>query len=439
MQHLRTLRTPLFRLAAFLGLAGCSSSTPLAPQGGSTIQVIQQQPPPQVVQLPLLTPNSNPSAVIQGPDLAFWAAESAVGKVARVTVQGTVTEYPLAITHSPTYISVGPGLHGAVWTSDPNDATVAQILSGGTIHEFRLPAGSSPHGMVYDNATSEWIAETGASAIGRINTLKAGITTYALPPGAAPFSGTLGPDKNLWFTEQGTVNALVSIVPSTGAMTQHALPPGRVPTWIVPYIGYLWFGESTSTGTAYLARMSTSGALTEFSTPTAAIPQFLGYGPLNSVWFASNGTTPQLWYATPGKSLVFAPPVLSLPAALPFAVGNDGNVWLPDPSHNSVDVYVVLAITATPSSISFTAIGQTQSFQVSEAHFNNQFYASSSNPSVASVTPSAGVAFTVTANQAGTAAITVADNQTYPRTGNATTIQVTVTTTNVLINSRRRR
>src|SRR5579883_846750 len=104
------MRTPKRWLvvATFL-LTACSSGTPTTPGTGSVIQVIQQQPPPQVVQLPLPSANANPTAALQGPDSAVWIAESAAGKLARVTEQGAFSEYAFKITHSPTFLALGPG------------------------------------------------------------------------------------------------------------------------------------------------------------------------------------------------------------------------------------------------------------------------------------------------------------------------------------------
>ena len=94
-------------------------------------------------------------------------------------------------------------------------------------------------------------------------------------------------------------------------------------------------------------------------------------------------------------------------------------------------------ITVTDSSISFTNVPQTQTFTVSETHFTGSFYVTSSNGSVAMVSPASGTAattFTVTANGPGTATITVSDSSAYPKSGNGTAISITVTTTTIGIN-----
>ena len=53
---------------------------------------------------------------------------------------------------------------------------------------------------------------------------------------------------------------------------------------------------------------------------------------------------------------------------------------------------------------------------------------------MASITPSSGKTFMVTANAVGTATLTVSDNAKYPSLGNGTTISVTVTTTSISVN-----
>lgn len=87
------------------------------------------------------------------------------------------------------------------------------------------------------------------------------------------------------------------------------------------------------------------------------------------------------------------------------------------------------ALVATPSTLSFIALGQTAVFAVSQAQYSGTFTAASSDTSVASITTKDHLSFSVTALAAGTATITVggAGNQT-------TTVQVTVTTTGFTVN-----
>jgi hypothetical protein len=87
-------------------------------------------------------------------------------------------------------------------------------------------------------------------------------------------------------------------------------------------------------------------------------------------------------------------------------------------------------VLVNPTSLSFTAVGQTQTFTAQEMVYTNPFTATSSNPSVATLSPGSSYgSFTVTAVAAGSATITVKDSN-----GNSTTVAVGVTTTTGGIN-----
>jgi len=310
---------------------------------------------------------------------------------------------------------------------------LAGITAAGVPAEHALPANASPATVFIDSTGIPWLTEPAANAVVNTTnfTISSKYTTFSLPAGSAPASLVQGPDKNIWVTEPGT-GAIAKIGHSGSPITQYPLPTGRKPTTIVSYGGYLWFGESKSSGGAYLARMTTAGVLTEYAVPGGAVPQFIAPGPLSAIWYCTN--TSQLAYAVIGTKVTFSPAVATLAATVPIVEGKDGNIWFPDSANNSVDVYVVYPITVTPTSIAFTALAQTQTFTVSETHFTGAFTATSSNSAVASVSPGSGRAFSVTANSPGTATITVSDNPAYPKVGNGTVISVTVTTTSISLN-----
>ncbi len=426
-------------LAGPLILDACSGggSTVAVPAAGTRgVQVVQQQPPSQVLKFPLLTSSSGPSAVALGADANYWVTEGSAGKIARVTNAGAVTEFAYVLSRAPSFVATGGGAPYAVWSVDSKDAILGAVSPAGVPAEVALPAGSSPQ-EVYDDASGDvWFAEAGLNVVAEttnaiFNKKPPKLTSYALPAGSHPFSIVQGPDKNIWVTEPGS-GAIAKIPHAGGAVTQYALPSGRTPTTIVNTGGYLWFGESSSSGAAYLARMTTAGVLTEYASPGNAIPEFLAAGPLSAVWYSTSAS--QLAYAVIGTKVAFHAAVANLAGLVPIVRGKDNNIWYPDSANDSLDVYVVYPMTVTSSSIVFTAVAQTQTFTVSETHFTGNFSASSSNASVASISPSSGNVFTVTANAAGTATITVSDSPSYPASGNGTTISISVTTTGISIN-----
>ena len=121
------------------------------------------------------------------------------------------------------------------------------------------------------------------------------------------------------------------------------------------------------------------------------------------------------------------PSVASVAVALCFMLsGCSGGGSTPSQPAQPGDPPVLV----NPTTLSFTATGQTQTFTAQEGAYTNDFTATSSKTSVATVapTPSYGT-FVVTAVAAGTATITVKDSN-----GSSATVSVGVTTTTGSIN-----
>ena len=88
------------------------------------------------------------------------------------------------------------------------------------------------------------------------------------------------------------------------------------------------------------------------------------------------------------------------------------------------------ALLVNPTSLAFTAVGQTQTIFAQENLNSNPFTATTSNALIATVSPSSSYgSFTVTAVKAGTVTITVSDSGTQH-----VTVSVGVTTTSGGIN-----
>ena len=182
---------------------------------------------------------------------------------------------------------------------------------------------------------------------------------------------TLGPDGNLWFPESGTTPLIGRITP-VGAVTEFPIPAGTSdagPLTVGPD-GVLWFPEGTPFNSFQtpvepggIGRITTSGALTIFPTPSTATPGVLTVAPDGNLWFPESGYG-KFGRVTPsGVVTEFAlPPGLFTATAL--TVGPDGNLWLnatpnlPDNTPNSV-VRITLAGAATAFPIPTSTDGST--------------------------------------------------------------------------------
>ena len=165
---------------------------------------------------------------------------------------------------------------------------------------------------------------------------------------------TVGPDGNLWFSEESTdgtspasPGAIGRITPA-GTITEFPLPAGYgSPSGLtVGPDGNLWFSEELYSDlypTGAIDRITPAGALTEFPIPGGDGPGDLTVAPDGNFWFLEihGGTTASysIGRITPAGTITQFP----LPAGYGFlgdlTAGPDGNLWFPDggdrPDHAS--------------------------------------------------------------------------------------------------------
>jgi virginiamycin B lyase len=166
---------------------------------------------------PTPVPSAYPVAIANGPDGNLWFTDYS-GRIGMATTAGAITEYSNGITTNagPRGITVGPD--GRLWFAES--------------------------GCPFSGSTCTPIDKIGAITTGGVVTeYSKGITSPA-----EPFSITVGPDGNLWFTEHE---------PGSGAR---------------------------------LARITTSGIVTEYPlTSTSGAPAAITTGPDGNLWFTEDG------------------------------------------------------------------------------------------------------------------------------------------------------
>lgn len=180
----------------------------------------------------------------------------------------------------------------------------------GQITEFKTPEGVGAGPVLGSDGDLYFVTFTasGAGAIDRI-TPSGQITQFADPNTAENNIAliTLGPDGNIWFTDNGTT--------SQGGELGRLTPAGQITMFTIPAFdgdrvlpqalaagpdGNLWFTAYTAVttrrlGPSLVAQVNPStGAVTEFATPTAdaipggigtALPIGLAEGSDGNMWF----------------------------------------------------------------------------------------------------------------------------------------------------------
>ena len=148
---------------------------------------------------------------------------------------------------------------------------------------------------------------------------------FPLPNYSNPREITSGPDGNLWFTEQLGNN--IGRVTTTGAVTEFSVPTGgSLPTEITAGAdGNLWFTEGSSPGK--IGQITTSGLATEFPVLTAnSTPNGITADPDGNLWFTETSAN-NIGRITTGGVVTEIP--IPTPNSGPTGItaGPDGNLW----------------------------------------------------------------------------------------------------------------
>lgn len=328
-------------------LAADAASSPSPVSAASAAAVVLNE-------YPIKTANSGARYLCKGPDGALWFTEFDVNQIGRISVpDGSVLEYPLHGDVHPSLITTGPD--GNLWftqTSPP--AAIAMLTPKGILKQFRLKVDySGPVGITAGPDGNLWFTEFTIDKIGRI-TPAGVITEFALP--AAQVAGspatpaaqstprgvteiTVGPDANLWFTEENA-NQIGRITPD-GTITEFPLAGiNNYPTSIVTGPDKnLWF---TEVGTGKIGKMTTAGLVTSWLIPTRhSGPSSMTVGPDGNIWFTETNVN-QIARINPKNGKITEVP---LPAgdSGPFGIttGPDNALWFVESKANKIARYAL--------------------------------------------------------------------------------------------------
>ncbi len=192
--------------------------------------------------------SQEPIGIVAGPDGAMWFVEwpclPGPALIGRVTVTGSLTEYPIASGSSfPQRIAAGNDRH--LWFTDKGTASIGRVSTNGRIVEYKVPGtGSFPLGIAAGPDGNVWFTDFGTDKIGRI-TPNGTMTFFPLAPGSQPDDIVVAGDKNFYVTEYGTHK--IAQVTTTGAVAEYTAPAQfKFLTEICrgPDAGSVWFTDS---------------------------------------------------------------------------------------------------------------------------------------------------------------------------------------------------
>jgi streptogramin lyase len=211
--------------------------------------------------------------------------------VAAVAVATTVV---VAVAH-PALLPFAPGRSRVVSTAPaqggPDATRTATLGPAGSIREFAVPtSASTPLDIALGPDGNLWFTEEAGDKIGRI-TPTGSITEFPLPTRFSFVTGIVsGADGNLWFTEYegNTVGKIGRITPA-GSITEFPVPTVSSRPFFIARgpDGNLWFTEF---GGNKIGRVTPTGSITEFAIPTpSSYPIDIASGPDGNLWFTEGG------------------------------------------------------------------------------------------------------------------------------------------------------
>lgn len=161
-------------------------------------------------------------------------------------------------------LTLGPD--GNVWVTQQKQARLVRVTPQGKVRAFALPAGSGPHGIKFDRRGRLWLTLEFDNAIARAGLDGRVVRRYPIPRAkAGPHGLDVARDGSVWWTgkEGGVIGRLD---PRTGRMRVFSLPDDEsLPIYIAEGCDGMYF---TELGAARIARVTASGKITEWQTPT---------------------------------------------------------------------------------------------------------------------------------------------------------------------------
>ena len=252
------------------------------------------------------------------PWLAAWCAVVSFWLLccgsALATPLGSITQYPIAHVYNnfPLPVAIAAGPDGNLWFTDQSQSyydgfggLIGEINpSSHKITEYPIPdqakeVPTDPFGIIAGPGGLMWfggegVGEGAVDSIGAINPTTHQFSEYPIPITGGnlrpnPQALAVGPDRNIWFTEIGTIASIGELDLSTHAISQYPVPGGDPEGIAAGPDGNVWFANGTSIGEINPA----THQITEFPIPPTTTDTHPGAndiaaGPNGDMWFTNS-------------------------------------------------------------------------------------------------------------------------------------------------------
>ena len=162
---------------------------------------------------------------------------------------------------------------------------------------------------------------------------------------SAPLTIVSGPDNALWFTEFNANK--IGRITTAGAITEFTLPAAGNPVGMTSGPdGNLWFAEA---GGNKIGRITTTGTITEFTVPTAnSGPRDIAAGPDGNLWFTELSAN-KIGRITTGGGFIEYTGLTAGATPAGITAGPDRSLWFNEFGTNRIGRVNTFMLTATMS------------------------------------------------------------------------------------------
>jgi virginiamycin B lyase len=277
------------------------------------------------------TKKSSPHAIASGPDGALWFTEFEGNKIGRITTAGKISETPVK-TPAATPFVIAAGPDGALWFTENAASKIGRITTAKAVTEYKIKTtASAPNGIAAGtDKTSMWFVEGAGNNVGQISTSTKAITEYPIPTAnAGAYTIAPGPGGLMYFTEY-YANQIASVDKTGLFKTGTPKVADASPLGIVSDGSTVWFTENC------IAAIGRNHPFASYPTKTAAsFPNFITLGPDGALWFTEGNAGKIGRITTAGAVTEFTIPTA---ASGPFgiATGPDGSIWFTESYTNKI-------------------------------------------------------------------------------------------------------
>ncbi len=300
-------------------------------------------------------------SITLGPDGNLWffnGSQTTGPQISNLTLDGTLTSFPLSTSPRFGFPGLTAGPDGNVWFTESQGeldapSLIGRITPDGTVTEFsNLRVNSFANGIAAGADGNLWfttVNHTGGP-FQEVERITPDGTVTEFPDALGGGAIAEGPDGNIWFAGVG---AQIGRITPDGSVTTFSFPHQAITGITAGPDGNLWVLASSFIGRSFnsaVVRVTPDGVATDFPLPDQ------NQGPLGGITAGSDGN---VWFIDGNKLDQITPDgtitEISVPSSFAFAqpgdltTGADGNLWFT--VGNQIGQFVFDGIATVPTTL----------------------------------------------------------------------------------------